>query len=299
MKQPSHIPTHSLFDIETEPASLEELYHLCGRFDRANVSPPGNLKNPETIEKWYREQEEAYPAKLLDKSTLNPALSRVCAIGYCTDGKIEIPRKCSEPELLEDYWARRASATPGAIYFGYNNHGYDDEFLLVRSFITGVPVPENVHYVSPSGYRSDRGTRDLSVDFWGEPNAMRSLELTSKACGGPGKNGDGARFHLAWNSPDPEEFAKACDYLANDLLMPAFVANKLRIPTIKIPDPVRGIDCLVEPRRRPDFRTPDLTPDSSDDVFFPKAPSRAEVEAAGRATKVAILASVSQPEVAR
>jgi predicted PolB exonuclease-like 3'-5' exonuclease len=243
-----------IFDIETGPLPDERLFSIMpafeppprpGRFEPTDVKT-GNLKDPgkikEKIEAARFAHEEAvaqheetvaaaeleHRAKIRDRAALDAATGQVLAIGMLSDSGEEllyhVGAEGEEAKVIERFWAMSCPAkiVERGRMVGFNSNRFDLPFLVRRSWLLGVPVPDGLR----SGRYFDPRFIDL-MDEWklGDHGCSISMDRLCKALGLEGKNGDGALFYQTY----AEDRLAALDYLANDLRMTMDVARALGV----------------------------------------------------------------------
>lgn len=135
-----------IFDIETVGNKGMTAY-------LPEITPPGNYKKPETIQKWMDENLAGEQQNQLSKMALDPLLSQVKAIGMnggttniiyiVSAGLPEIPdiSFCcfeTEQEMLADFWQAVSEYRPPLI--GFNSNSFDLPILYWRSMMLDVKV---------------------------------------------------------------------------------------------------------------------------------------------------------------
>ena len=241
-----------IFDIETGPLPDVELLRLIPEFDEAAFSPPGpfdpadvrcgNLKDAakiaDKIEQARADHQKAidnFPAELefartrhfethKQEAALRPEWGQVLAVGcYWVDEVVEVQIvEKSEHKIIRSFW------DDFEYYFnrkfiGFNCLAFDIPFLIRRSWILGVKVPET----AKDKYN---GIIDLAI-VWacGQFNRQfTSLDNIARYLGIPGKNGEAVDFARLWHGTE-EERQQAIDYLANDLRLIHEVAKRLQV----------------------------------------------------------------------
>lgn len=106
---------------------------------------------------------------------------------------------------------------------GFNSHGFDQPFIVRRSWKLGVQVPSNLMW-------NDRYWNECFVDLlstWklGKYRDFIKLDTLSKFFGLEGKNGCGKSFHHLW----VHDRKSAISYLANDLNLTAGCAQHMGV----------------------------------------------------------------------
>lgn len=116
-----------------------------------------------------------------------------------------------------------ASGGSGWPLIGWNIFGFDLPFILRRSWILGVALPEWIR----NGRYWDRCFVD-AMDVWacGNRDQAVGLDLAAATLGVGRKSGSGAHFASLWGGSD-EERAHALEYLENDLRLTKSVAERI------------------------------------------------------------------------
>lgn len=229
----------NIFDLETEP-DFEAVSKFTPPFDRDSVKV-GNLK-PENALAKINEAEAEYWSKAHEKAALNPATSKIVAIGiHIEDTTSPMMILGDEKEILAAFWdeiAAQSEHDQWASFSGNNGRGqFDVRHLLMRSWINRVPVPHGL--VSNRGYISNKFI-DLAEVFLAGADSMsfvsanmvaRQLNLIGTQTGFATvldkdelakKHGvSGANFWEVLKSD--EQLARV--YLENDLAIERAIAN--------------------------------------------------------------------------
>ena len=132
---------------------------------------------------------------------------------------ISFDRYGDEGSLLAAFWDVIHGSHRGELIVGHNIFGFDLPFLVTRSWILGVPIPEWV--VKFSGKFPNWSPRFVdTMERWGFGRGMVSLNDVSLSCGGPGKpaGSGGADFAPDYRAGGDRR-QKALSYLVNDLAM--------------------------------------------------------------------------------
>lgn len=247
-----------IFDIETGPLPLEELWKVVPPFDPASVKPfppfdpsavkYGNMKDEglkakkldECIEKHRQEAAEHaqknataeadYIAAVIDRAALDAVTGRVLAIGYyCTK---EGPSICmsagivaDEVKMLEQFWSIAEAASEEHKLVGHNITGFDLPFLIRRSWLLDVKIPSGL--LQGGRFWASHIVDTMRIWACGAVggNSYVKLDVLAKAFGVGAKNGDGAKFAELWAS----DASAAAGYLLNDLELTYRVARRLRV----------------------------------------------------------------------
>ncbi len=248
-----------VFDIETAPRAADELKQVVEPFDPASVRLPvgdfdpatvklGNLKDPAKVSakiaeaqaefeaaktngpKLLAEAENNYWLDCLGRAALSPLTGRVLAIGYFNPQKDKAAingdgTPAGEVQLLTNFWRKyNECRAANRRLIGFNILGFDVPFLVRRSWLLGVDVPETLF--DPSGRYLDRLFVDL-LARWKCGNNGESVKLDTLAryfgVGAKPDGVSGADFAQLWDT-DRE---KAIEYLVNDLKLTAGCAARM------------------------------------------------------------------------
>lgn len=237
-----------IFDIETQ-GLRDEALALAEPFKDYEPLPPfdpkavktGNLKDADKIAAKIRAEEAAYPqkikeheaayekakldyqAKIVSKAALNALCGRVVAVGI-KDGDGERIISGTEAEIIKSFW--QVYCTRTEYFAGWNIAVFDIPFLVRRSWLNGVAVPDvfNGRYLCPKFV-------DLMEKFaCGEYGYKLSLDNAARFLGVPGKYEGGCtgeNFAEKFLSQDPVARKEAEEYLKCDLRATWAIAEKL------------------------------------------------------------------------
>jgi hypothetical protein len=247
-----------IFDIETGPLPLDEIWKTVDKFDPATLQPypafdesavkVGNLKDAakiaEKIEaaraQHYIDKlahdcknttaESDYIAGVLSKAALSPFTGRVLAIGYYStdDEQTEIdvvhPDTATEAALIIRFWAYVESAPEHCRIIGHNILGFDLPFLIQRSWMLNIEVPRGV---MEGRFFNKKFVDTMQVWACGKAGSagMTKLDVLAKAFGVGAKTGNGAMFAELLE----KDRAAAIEYLKNDVAMTYEVAKRMGV----------------------------------------------------------------------
>lgn len=197
---------HLYFDIETIPCQdaghLEKL--------RGDVKAPGNIKKPESIEKWLDENRDAAAADAMAKTSFDGGRGHVCAIGMAAG---DAPVWVEYADTLERERAVIAAffdcVDHRTILVGHNITGFDLWFLRQRAIVLGVPMPpSNAFPRDPKPW--DRNVVD-TMHAWAGARDTVSLDNLCGILGIPGKDGfDGSMVADAWANGEHDTIREYC-----------------------------------------------------------------------------------------
>lgn len=247
-----------VFDIETGPLPEEKLRELMppcdllphpGEFDPDSVKL-GQMKDQAKIdakiadakakhdaavasyEKDVADKKAAHEAAFIERAALNAGTGQVLAIGYFSKSankrKISGNLSCDddgEREVLRLLWETVAEVGLGKGHriVGHNIHGFDLPFVMRRSWLLSVPMPDGL--MTNGRYFHDCFVDTMKLWNCGTYNGYTGLNELAGYLGLPGKNGNGAEFARLWKTDRKAAIA----YLANDLEVTHAVAERLGV----------------------------------------------------------------------
>ena len=214
--------TYLIFDIETKALPVETIKAM-------GLMPPfrapGNFKDPEKI----KAKELEHEADVMDKAAVDPLLSTICAVGFIEGDDCEFSHfegTASEVDMLVKVWSKmRICLNDMGRIVGFNSHGFDLPYLIVRSWILDVPICDAVK----KGNWWSGHSFDLAEMFkLGRKDTYVSLDRLARAMNVGMKSGSGKDFAALLES----EPAKAVEYLRNDLMLTLKVAQRMGVVDI-------------------------------------------------------------------
>jgi predicted PolB exonuclease-like 3'-5' exonuclease len=203
-----------ILDIETIALPDDQLAALKPVFE-----PPSNYKDPAKIADNLAAQE----AKWREQAALSALTGRVAIIGLMDNLGTFVADVANEPgheaDILRNFWRDYGQHH----VLGWNIKGFDIPFLVQRSWIHGIRVPDNVfngRYIS-----ADWATDLLErwTCFQSRLQTGSSLDAVSRACGLGGKASTGAEFGKLWAT----DRMKAMDYCQSDCGLTLLLAKRL------------------------------------------------------------------------
>jgi hypothetical protein len=240
-------------DIETGALPDEDLLRLYdppempGQFDPAAVDI-GRATKKETVERKIAEARVEHNAMVADwpsfceqhqsewlatmakKAALNPRAGRVLAIGYMFSDAAAEPLYLAggdETTLLAGWWSLMELHV-GARYVFHNGFGFDLPFLVRRSWLLDISVPEWVLSIRGSKvYFNHDVFLDTSIAWcMGRYNEFISLNDLAKTFGIEGKlkGCTGADFDRLFHGTEDER-KLALEYLAQDVRITMAIAK--------------------------------------------------------------------------
>ncbi len=131
------------FDIETKP--IIEAVAEFNEFKPEDVKL-GNLKDEEKIKAKIKEAEKKFWKDAADKAALNPLTAEICALGWKSATDVTLLINKPEKELISAFWQLlsdlRSGALPHSKLIGFNISLFDIPFIVKRSWILNIPVPD-------------------------------------------------------------------------------------------------------------------------------------------------------------
>lgn len=203
----------TFLDIETGPASDEVLALVKPEF-----KAPSNYKDADKIKAAIAEAEVTWR----ERAALSPLTGQLLAIGLmdAEDTSILVG---DEKGMLVGLWC---AWNQGMRLVGFAIKAFDLPFLIARSRILNVPVPQDLFETRYWSYRITDLQEIWNCFSYGAKEG-NSLDAICKACGLPGKleGVTGADFAKLFASDRP----KAMEYLKADLSATAALASRLGI----------------------------------------------------------------------
>lgn len=200
--------TFVYFDIETIPCQSEAYAAKV----KALIQPPGNIKKPESIEAWMKDNAESAAGEAVAKTSFDGGRGHVCCIAWAINDEPPevraVPRLEGEGSALRDFFnaiGRYKSKT----LVGHNITGFDLPFLLKRAVILGIQLPP------PKSFPRDPKPWDRTVfdtmTAWAGAKDRVSLDNLCDILGIPGKDGfDGSMVADAWACGDHNQIMTYC-----------------------------------------------------------------------------------------
>jgi hypothetical protein len=243
-----------IFDIETGPLPIDMLKQIVRPFDRSSIKNPGvfdpnsvkygrttdpakraaklkevqekHEKAVEDYESNLEAAEEKYWLEVQDKAALSAITGQVLAIGYGGNGET-VDHGMSEEELLSRFWAKfKKCRETRRKMIGFNIKKFDVPFIVQRSFILAVDVPES--------YMDGRYLSATFVDLndaWmcGNYGYSGNLDEIARACGVGRKTEGVSGAHFAELYSNEATRPQAIDYALNDVVITRAVANRISV----------------------------------------------------------------------
>jgi len=218
-------------DIETIPSQLQWVKDGI----KETIKPPGNIKKPESIDKWMKENAEQSAENEWLKTSFNGAVGEIICIAWAfDDDPVQvIGRKLDEPE------SEMLGGFVGSVLFGANSKhsdlikpitwcghyitGFDLHFLWQRMIVNNKEMPVDIpHNVKPWG----QGVFDTCHEWKGDTSGYGSLDAVAKILGiEQTKTMSGADV---WPEIQAGNYEKVFDYCKSDVEIARQVYNRIK-----------------------------------------------------------------------
>jgi len=193
-----------------------------GRIDAVDFLPevtaPSNYRDEQKIQSYIVEKRAAQ----LEAAALSAVTGYVVVVGILRHSlEPRFIHHDDECRLLRLFWAELESRDSSEVFVTFCGHRFDLPFIVRRSFVLGVPVPE---WFPRDGRFPRHAFTDLA-ELWqcGDRTETISLDRLARLCGLPGKTGNGAEFGKLWT----HDRAAALDYLRRDLELTRDLATRM------------------------------------------------------------------------
>ena len=188
-------------------------------------------------EKEAAEKLAEHEAAFIERAALNAGTGQVLAIGLLKPpdaGQTQSLKKIlvneqpadddHERQLLNTFWgmSQEIALTKGQRFVGHNIHGFDLPFLIRRSWLLQVPVPDGIFN---GRYFHENFIDTMKLWACGAYNGFVGLNELASYLGLPGKNGNGADFAGLLKTDRDAAVA----YLRQDLILTHKVAERLGV----------------------------------------------------------------------
>lgn len=191
-------------DCETLPSSQQWI-----RDDVAKgIKHPGNMKKPETIEKWEKEQKPAVVDEALIKTALDTSLAEIFCIGVAVGDGCPWTMADREEHILLDFFHLYEDLNSPRLV-GHNILGYDLPLIYHRAIINNVPIPPKFPRPNTKPWEVEA---DDTMVMWSGMRDRISLDRLSKLFGFDGKDGiTGADVYPMYLEGKHDEILKYCE----------------------------------------------------------------------------------------
>lgn len=214
------------FDIETIALPEGEIRAKLPPFDESKVAL-GNAKLPDTVSRIIEEARSTHGDLAVSTGALSPEYGRIAIAGALTEGDKPYSFYNEDERLiLESAWHLVDSSIRDTyLIVGFNIKGFDLPFMVKRSWILGVSVPQSIYSPRKSKYPWPENIIDL-MDVWkcGDYKApWISFNQLCRNLGIPIKDGEGSKFGELWE----RNKTAALKYNSDELLVLSQVAERM------------------------------------------------------------------------
>lgn len=194
-------------DIETIPSTETWVRDYVAE----SVTPPGNMKKPETIAKWIEEEKAGAVDDAMAKCSFDGAMNHIVCIGMAIDdGEVETFAG-EERWVLSQFFEKislHANRTP--CFVGHNIAAFDLRVIRQRSIILGMRAPDCIPFdAKPWDFNR---IYDTMIQW--DAKTFARLNKLALAMGIPAKAGDGCMVYEMWKAG---QFKEIADYCADDV----------------------------------------------------------------------------------
>lgn len=196
------------FDIETIPCQDPNYKTELAR----KVTPPGNIKKPESIKAWLGENRDKAADEAMAKTSFDGGRGHVCTIAWAKDDSaIEVLHAKTiedEREVIEKFFAD-LDPYHSEILVGHNITGFDIGFLRRRAICLGIQLP-NSRSLPRDPKPWDKNVHD-TMSMWAGGGNRISMDALCGILGIKGKDGfDGSMVADAWARGEHDKIAEYC-----------------------------------------------------------------------------------------
>lgn len=207
--------TNLFLDIETLPTDRADVRDYIA----STITPPANLKKPESIAAWKAEKKGDAIDEAISKTGLDGAFGRICVIGWAWNDEGPQYTALSEPgqagdekgmlgefALALEMGHKRNHLDGYPTVIGHNIINFDLRFLWQRCMVNGIRLPA---WFPRDPKPWDDTVFDTMLRFAGQRGTI-GLDRLCLALGLPGKDGiDGSMVADLW-AKDPKAVADYC-----------------------------------------------------------------------------------------
>jgi DNA polymerase elongation subunit (family B) len=200
--------TFVYFDLETIPCQDPDYLSVLER----KVKAPGNIKKPESIQKWLDENRKEAATEALSKTSFDGGRGHICTIAWAkNDSPIAVRHAktiADERLIIEDFFAD-LDPYHSETLVGHNITGFDIGFLRKRAIALGITMP------SPQSIPRDPKPWDKAVfdtmSAWAGGTNRISMNELCDILGIQGKDEfDGSQVAGAWAAGEHDKIAEYC-----------------------------------------------------------------------------------------
>lgn len=196
------------FDLETIPCQDPTYRDALAE----KITPPGNIKKPESIEKWLEENRDSAADEAMAKTSFDGARGHICTIAWAKNkGAVNVAhaRTLGEERGVIEAFFGSLDRYHSETLVGHNITGFDLAFLRKRAIVLGITLPPNACLPrDPKPW--DKNVHD-TMSMWAGGGNRISLDDLCNALGIQGKDGfDGSMVAEAWANGEHDTIVEYC-----------------------------------------------------------------------------------------
>jgi len=158
-------------DLESIPSQSKKVKEEI----RNSISPPGNIKKKESIDKWMEEKAESASEEKWLKTSLDGTRGQIISIAYAGDNdEVQAVYGDNEKILLKEFFSRLAGCGNPTLILHGSKDLFDLRFIFQRAVIHGIEPTFPLH--QDCRYNGDRTFDTMSAWFgWGQYGSLDSI----------------------------------------------------------------------------------------------------------------------------
>lgn len=196
------------FDLETLQCTDYDVIESL----RKSITPPGNIKLPDSIKKWHEENGAQALSDMVAKTSFDGLYGSIACIAWASDdGAIFSTSPDNyEYEAIELFYDFVSQEKNNDKFCGHNLAGFDLPFLKHRSIILGIKPPKQLMNAM-SAKPWDSCIADTMLMWNPSREKYASMDKLCKAFGIKGKEGfDGSMVNNEWVNGDRQKVISYC-----------------------------------------------------------------------------------------
>ncbi len=196
--------TDIFIDCETKPTSAQWFA------DDIVITPPGQYKKPESIQKWLEENEASERQKIIDKTAVDTSLAEIICICYAADDGlvVEITGE-TEKDILAEFFAFGLPGNRKSRLVGHNILGFDIPLIYHRAIVNGLR-PSHAFHMHYKPWDNNL-VFDTMVEWCGIRDRISQHRL-AKLLGIPTQDVDGSQIPELYAAGKIDEIAAKCRF---------------------------------------------------------------------------------------
>jgi len=196
------------FDLETIPCQ-DPAYRAALA---EKITPPGNIKKPESIAAWMDENLDTAVDEALAKTSFDGARGHICTIAWAKNNgeiRVEHAKTLDDEKRVVSSFLDSLDRYHSETLVGHNITGFDIAFLRKRAIVLGITLPPNA--CLPRDPKPWDKTVQDTMSMWAGGGNRISMNDLCAALGIEGKGGfDGSMVAAAWANGEHDTIAEYC-----------------------------------------------------------------------------------------